>query len=1068
LLWIPACVVMGWLVACSGHGVAAGAEAVSPDELLLKDYRPRSIFKVPETRVERARFPVIDVHSHAYAKTEAEVDRWVRTMDEVGIERTVVLTGAIGKRFDELVALYGRYPDRFDLWCGIDYTGFDQPGFGPGAVAELERCVRAGARGVGELSDKGGGLRGNSGGMHLDDPRMDVILEKCAELGLPVNIHVGEDRWMYEPMDAHNDGLMNAFKWRIPERPDVLRHDAVIATLDRAARRHPRTTFIACHFANCCYDLSILGGLFEAHPNLYADISARFGETAPIPRATAQFYETYQDRLLYGTDMGFNPGMYRTTFRILETQDEHFYEQDLFNYHWPLHAFGLRDTVLRKLYADNARRVLKLAAHPVPPPRNSGSPLADTAPVARPAPQPAADGFRWWKGNLHTHSLWSDGDQFPEVIVDWYARHGYQFLALSDHNILLRGDRWIPAATNASVGGTGAMTAFEIYRERFGEAWVETREREGRFEVRLKPLGEFRHRFEQAGQFLLIEAEEITEQKHVVHVNAANIVEYIEPRTGPTVEETIRLNIEAVHEQSQAHGQPMLPHLNHPNFLWAVRAEDMVPIRELKFFEVYNGHRGVANFGDDLHVDLDRMWDIVLTRRLAEENLGIVYALAVDDAHHYENSRSQVARPGRGWVMVRSQFLTPNHLIRAMEQGDFYASTGVEVDRIEHANDRFTVTVQPKPGDTYTIQFIGTRRDYDRRREPKRDADGNPLTVTMDYSADIGRVLKEVQADRATYEFDGDELYVRARILSSRLKENPFAEGEREQAWTQPVLPAVHAGAYAKAPVKVVTYNIRYNNPGDGENIWANRREAMVAYLRGTKADIIGLQEVEPPQRAYLAEALTEYAWYGVGRNAEHDEGEGTPIFYRRDRFDLQDSGTFWLSPTPEVSGDRGWDAALPRVASWVRLRDRQSGRGLLAVNTHFDHRGAEARLESGRMVVDKIHELAAAGVTRLPVILTGDFNCRPDSAPYAAITKAEDPSLRLLDAQLVSRTPHTGGDSTSNGFKAISPGNKIDHIFVRDVSAVLSHRIEDPRVDGRFVSDHLPIVAEIEITGAP
>jgi endonuclease/exonuclease/phosphatase family metal-dependent hydrolase len=293
-------------------------------------------------------------------------------------------------------------------------------------------------------------------------------------------------------------------------------------------------------------------------------------------------------------------------------------------------------------------------------------------------------------------------------------------------------------------------------------------------------------------------------------------------------------------------------------------------------------------------------------------------------------------------------------------------------------------------------------------------------------------------------------------------------KGEREQAWTQPVLPAVRAGAHAKAPVKVVTYNIRYNNPGDGENIWANRREAMVAYLRGTRADIIGLQEVEPAQRAYLAEALTEYAWYGVGRNAEHDEGEGTPIFYRRDRFDLQDSGTFWLSPTPEVAGDRGWDAALPRVASWVRLHDRQSGRGLLAVNTHFDHRGAEARLESGRLVVDKIHELAAAGVTRLPVILTGDFNCRPDSAPYAAITKAEDPSLRLLDAQLVSRTPHTGGDSTSNGFKAISPGNKIDHIFVRDVSAVWSHRIEDPRVDGRFVSDHLPIVAEIEITGAP
>jgi len=320
---------------------------------------------VPQTRVEKARFPVIDVHSHAYAKTEADVERWVRTMDEMGMARTVVMTGATGKRFDELVALYQRHRDRFELWCGVDYAGFDQPGFGPAAVTELERCVRAGAVGVGELSDKGGGLRGHSGGMHLDDPRLDPILEKCADLGLPVNIHVGEDRWMYEPMDRSNDGLMNASQWRIPEAPGVLRHDEVIATLDRAVKKHPRTTFIACHFANCCYDLSILGRMFEAYPNLYADISARYGETAPIPRYMATFYETYPDRLLYGTDMGFNAEMYRTTFRILETADEHFYAQDLFNYHWPLHGFGLKDAVLKKVYGDNAGRILK-------PPKQTG------------------------------------------------------------------------------------------------------------------------------------------------------------------------------------------------------------------------------------------------------------------------------------------------------------------------------------------------------------------------------------------------------------------------------------------------------------------------------------------------------------------------------------------------------------------------------------------------------------------------------------------------------------------------------------------------------------------------
>ncbi len=364
---------LGALFVALGPWVAASAEraggddpaaAATPEQLLLRDYRPKSIFNVPETRIDRARFPVVDVHSHAYARTAADVDRWVATMDAVGVAKTVVMTGATGRPFDELLRLYRRHPDRFEVWCGIDYEGFDQPGFGPAAVAELERCARAGATGVGELSDKGGGLRRNSGGMHLDDPRMDPILSKCAELGLPVNVHVGEDRWMYEPMDAHNDGLMNASKWRIRPGPDILSHDAVVATLDRAVAKHPRTTFIACHFANCCSDLTQLARLLDTHPNLHADIGARFGETAPIPRAMARFYEKYQDRLLYGTDMGFDASMYRTTFRILETQDEHFYAMNLFNYHWPLHGFGLPDGILRKLYQDNARRILRLDAAP--------------------------------------------------------------------------------------------------------------------------------------------------------------------------------------------------------------------------------------------------------------------------------------------------------------------------------------------------------------------------------------------------------------------------------------------------------------------------------------------------------------------------------------------------------------------------------------------------------------------------------------------------------------------------------------------------------------------------------
>lgn len=353
------------VVASSGLAQAPEEKAAEAEGLLLKDYRPRVVHQVARTRITRARFPIIDMHSHAYARTPEEIHRWVGTMDELGIEKTIVMTGAAGERFEEYVKLFGGHPGRFSLWCGFDYSGFDEPGYGPAAVAELERCVRAGAEGIGELSDKGRGLRGTRGsgnsdarGMHIDDPRMDPLLKRCGELGLPVNIHVAEPIWMYEPMDRHNDGLMNALEWRLDDQPGILGHADVVATLDRALARHGATTFIACHFANCSYDLSILGRMLDDHPNLYADIAARYAETAPTPRHTARFYRKYQDRLLYGTDMGFERDMYVTTLRILQTEDEHFYDFGLFSYHWPLHGLGLPDGILRKVYADNARKIL--------------------------------------------------------------------------------------------------------------------------------------------------------------------------------------------------------------------------------------------------------------------------------------------------------------------------------------------------------------------------------------------------------------------------------------------------------------------------------------------------------------------------------------------------------------------------------------------------------------------------------------------------------------------------------------------------------------------------------------
>ena len=337
-------------------------EKPSPETLLLKDFRPKSVYKVPQTKIDKAKYPVIDMHTHNYARNPEQVLEWIRAMDAVGVDKAIVLTMAVGKEFDAVYAKYAKYPDRFEVWCGFDYTGYDKPGFGPAAVKELERCYKAGARGVGELGDKGKGLfycrPTKAWGMHLDDPRMDPLLEKCAELGMPVNIHVADPYWMYLPMDATNDGLMNAYKWRLDNQPGIVGHEGMVNILERAVKRHPNTTFVACHFANCSYDLDKLGRLFDKYPNLYADMSARFAETAAIPRAAARFFDKYRDRLVYGTDMHFNMRMYRLTFRILESEDEHFYDWANFSYHWPLYGFGLDDNILKKVYRDNALKII--------------------------------------------------------------------------------------------------------------------------------------------------------------------------------------------------------------------------------------------------------------------------------------------------------------------------------------------------------------------------------------------------------------------------------------------------------------------------------------------------------------------------------------------------------------------------------------------------------------------------------------------------------------------------------------------------------------------------------------
>jgi hypothetical protein len=395
---------------------------------------------------------------------------------------------------------------------------------------------------------------------------------------------------------------------------------------------------------------------------------------------------------------------------------------------------------------------------------------------------PFSSELRWWKGNLHTHSFWSDGDDFPEMIVAWYQEHGYHFLALSDHNVLSEGDRWVDAEKHRGGSVVGAL---QKYRQRFGP-WVQERQDGEQPMVRLKPLNEFRSLFERPGQFLLIQSEEITDkfEKLPVHLNATNLRDAIPPQGGDSVLEVLQRNVDAVLEQRRRTGRPMFVHVNHPNYGWGVSAEDLIQLKGEQFFEVHNGHSGVRNYGDADHPSTERMWDMVLTARLTQPGGGeLMYGLGTDDAHHYHEFGLGKINPGRGWVMVRARHLTADSIVTAMERGDFYASTGVSLRDVGGDGRSVWLSIDAEPDVSYQTEFIGSVLPE------SRDA-ANGANQALDVVTDqIGVVLAQSSDLKPTYEFTGRELYVRACVRSSKLHPNPYATGDVESAWTQPVLP---------------------------------------------------------------------------------------------------------------------------------------------------------------------------------------------------------------------------------------------------------------------------------------
>ena len=349
----------------TNHAVAlAPQDPPGPmDPVLLKDYRPVTSLVVPITRTPKARYGAIDVHSHAYAGSAAEVKEWVRTKDAVGVERTVVLTGATGERFDALVAAYlTPYPSRFQLYCGISTANYEAPDYPQRAVAELVRCYSKGARGVGEITDKGSGIAGGdlrprARRLHIDDARLDPVWEKCAELRIPVNVHLADHPSCWQPPDERQERVP-AFQRFNQYGRDVPTHAELLLKRDRLLAKHPRTTFIFCHLSNQGHDLAALSKVLERFPNLYLDIAARDYEVGRQPRAAAKFLARHRDRVLWGTDQGLEQAMYEAWWRLLQTDDE-FIEGSNW---WRHYGLGLPDGVLKRMYQDNARKLLNWEA----------------------------------------------------------------------------------------------------------------------------------------------------------------------------------------------------------------------------------------------------------------------------------------------------------------------------------------------------------------------------------------------------------------------------------------------------------------------------------------------------------------------------------------------------------------------------------------------------------------------------------------------------------------------------------------------------------------------------------
>ena len=283
--------------------------------------------------------------------------------------------------------------------------------------------------------------------------------------------------------------------------------------------------------------------------------------------------------------------------------------------------------------------------------------------------------------------------------------------------------------------------------------------------VKLKTLEEYRPLFEEEGKFLIIQAEEITDkfEGKPIHLNASNVQAFIEPQGGESVVEVMQNNIDAVNQQRAESGKAVMVHLNHPNFYYAITVAEIIQLQGEQFFEVFNGHPMVHNLGDTSHLGTEEMWDLINIAWLSEGKAPM-YGLATDDSHHYHQQASKWSNAGRGWIMVQADKLEAESLIKAMEAGNFYASTGVSLTDYSFAENTLSVSVSAEAGIDYTIEFMGCNK-------------GESET----------KVLKSESGNQASFQLTDELLFVRAKITSTKKHPNPVETIFYEMAWTQPV-----------------------------------------------------------------------------------------------------------------------------------------------------------------------------------------------------------------------------------------------------------------------------------------